>query len=78
MQDTQQTEVETEQTTSVSASFRSAQEQTKTGGAELLCHSVPNRLIEAVNLDVFTETFNMNFYFNYLTRWPECCAAPGC
>ena len=29
---------------------------------------------EAVNLDVFTETFNMNFYFNYLTRWPECCA----
>ncbi|CAK9082645.1 N-terminal acetyltransferase B complex catalytic subunit NAA20 (NatB N-alpha-terminal acetylation complex catalytic subunit) [Durusdinium trenchii] len=28
----------------------------------------------AVNLDVFTETFNMNFYFNYLTRWPECCA----
>ena len=30
--------------------------------------------LEAVNLDVFTETFNMNFYFNYLTRWPECCA----
>ena len=29
---------------------------------------------EAVNLDTWTETFNMNFYFNYLTRWPECCA----
>ncbi|CAE6925432.1 nat5 [Symbiodinium natans] len=28
----------------------------------------------AVNLDTWTETFNMNFYFNYLTRWPECCA----
>eukprot|EP00927_Polykrikos_kofoidii_P062572 TRINITY_DN57389_c0_g1_i1.p1 TRINITY_DN57389_c0_g1~~TRINITY_DN57389_c0_g1_i1.p1 ORF type:complete len:203 (+),score=24.12 TRINITY_DN57389_c0_g1_i1:83-610(+) len=27
-----------------------------------------------VNLDSFTETFNMSFYFNYLTRWPECCA----
>mmetsp|Transcript_24621 Transcript_24621/g.56833 ORF Transcript_24621/g.56833 Transcript_24621/m.56833 type:complete len:175 (-) Transcript_24621:59-583(-) len=26
-----------------------------------------------VNLDVWTETFNMAFYFNYLTRWPECC-----
>eukprot|EP00931_Biecheleriopsis_adriatica_P105287 TRINITY_DN7984_c0_g1_i1.p1 TRINITY_DN7984_c0_g1~~TRINITY_DN7984_c0_g1_i1.p1 ORF type:complete len:177 (+),score=32.32 TRINITY_DN7984_c0_g1_i1:209-739(+) len=28
----------------------------------------------AVNLDTWTETFNMNFYFHYLTRWPECCA----
>eukprot|EP00931_Biecheleriopsis_adriatica_P105288 TRINITY_DN7984_c0_g1_i2.p1 TRINITY_DN7984_c0_g1~~TRINITY_DN7984_c0_g1_i2.p1 ORF type:complete len:177 (+),score=43.63 TRINITY_DN7984_c0_g1_i2:89-619(+) len=28
----------------------------------------------AVNLDTWTETFNMNFYFSYLTRWPECCA----
>ncbi len=37
----------------------------------LQCHCQ----FEAVNLDVFTETFNMNFYFNYLTRWPECCAA---
>mmetsp|Transcript_103229 Transcript_103229/g.205184 ORF Transcript_103229/g.205184 Transcript_103229/m.205184 type:complete len:172 (+) Transcript_103229:93-608(+) len=27
-----------------------------------------------VNLDHWTETFNMAFYFNYLTRWPECCA----
>merc|ERR1711879_576000 len=27
-----------------------------------------------VNLDSFTETFNMAFYFDYLTRWPECCA----
>jgi len=26
-----------------------------------------------VNLDSWTETFNMSFYFNYLTRWPECC-----
>ena len=30
---------------------------------------------EAVNLDPWTETFNMNFYFSYLTRWPECCVA---
>ena len=29
---------------------------------------------EAVNLDTWTETFNMNFYFSYLTCWPECCA----
>ena len=29
---------------------------------------------QAVNLDSFTETFNLNFYFSYLTRWPECCA----
>jgi len=27
-----------------------------------------------VNLDSWTETFSMSFYFNYLTRWPECCA----
>eukprot|EP00427_Karlodinium_veneficum_P041741 CAMPEP_0169273314 /NCGR_PEP_ID=MMETSP1016-20121227/51029_1 /TAXON_ID=342587 /ORGANISM="Karlodinium micrum, Strain CCMP2283" /LENGTH=129 /DNA_ID=CAMNT_0009359607 /DNA_START=1 /DNA_END=386 /DNA_ORIENTATION=+ len=27
----------------------------------------------AVNLDSWTETFNMSFYYNYLTRWPECC-----
>eukprot|EP00747_Dinoflagellata_sp_TGD_P088379 gnl/TRDRNA2_/TRDRNA2_163979_c0_seq1.p1 gnl/TRDRNA2_/TRDRNA2_163979_c0~~gnl/TRDRNA2_/TRDRNA2_163979_c0_seq1.p1 ORF type:complete len:174 (+),score=32.16 gnl/TRDRNA2_/TRDRNA2_163979_c0_seq1:66-587(+) len=26
-----------------------------------------------VNLDTWTETFNMSFYFNYLTRWPELC-----
>jgi len=26
-----------------------------------------------VNLDHWTETFNMSFYLNYLTRWPECC-----
>merc|ERR1719203_1909798 len=28
----------------------------------------------SVNLDTWTETFNMGFYFHYLTQWPECCA----
>ena len=23
-----------------------------------------------VNTDVFTETFNLNFYLSYLSRWP--------
>jgi N-terminal acetyltransferase B complex catalytic subunit len=26
-----------------------------------------------VNLDHFTENFNVNFYLHYLTKWPECC-----
>lgn len=26
-----------------------------------------------INLDVLTETYNMNFYFHYLARWPELC-----
>mmetsp|Transcript_61335 Transcript_61335/g.134392 ORF Transcript_61335/g.134392 Transcript_61335/m.134392 type:complete len:179 (-) Transcript_61335:27-563(-) len=26
-----------------------------------------------VNLDHFTETFNMDFYLSYLNKWPECC-----
>ena len=26
-----------------------------------------------VNLDHFTENFNMNFYLHYLAKWPECC-----
>lgn len=25
-----------------------------------------------VNLDFFTETYNLGFYFEYLCRWPEC------
>ena len=24
-----------------------------------------------VNTDVFTETFNLNFYLTYLAQWPE-------
>merc|ERR1719498_674581 len=27
----------------------------------------------SVNLDSWTETFNMSFYFGYLTQWPEYC-----
>ena len=33
-----------------------------------------------VNLDRFTETFNMPFYLDYLARWPDACAthvSPG-
>ncbi|KAL4442463.1 hypothetical protein ABPG77_005047 [Micractinium sp. CCAP 211/92] len=26
-----------------------------------------------VNLDYFTETYNLNFYLDYLARWPEYC-----
>mmetsp|Transcript_29382 Transcript_29382/g.66408 ORF Transcript_29382/g.66408 Transcript_29382/m.66408 type:complete len:173 (+) Transcript_29382:39-557(+) len=26
-----------------------------------------------VNLDQWTETYNMNFYLHYLVKWPECC-----
>ena len=41
-----------------------------------LLNMAESKSFKAVNLDTFTETFNMNFYFNYLTRWPECCAVP--
>uniref|UniRef100_A0A0G4GH28 N-acetyltransferase domain-containing protein n=1 Tax=Chromera velia CCMP2878 TaxID=1169474 RepID=A0A0G4GH28_9ALVE len=30
-------------------------------------------VITNVNLDAFTETFAMNFYLHYLSKWPECC-----
>lgn len=33
-----------------------------------------------VNLDIFTETYNLPFYLQYLARWPEYCLmaeAPG-
>jgi ribosomal protein S18 acetylase RimI-like enzyme len=29
-----------------------------------------------VNLDIWTETYGLGFYFNYLSRWPDmCCTA---
>lgn len=28
-----------------------------------------------VNLDVFTETYNLGFYLTYLAKWPEYCLA---
>lgn len=31
-----------------------------------------------VNLDILTETYNLNFYLQYLAKWPEyCCVAEG-
>jgi len=33
---------------------------------DLLCFNT-------VNLDYFTETYNLNFYMQYLARWPEYC-----
>ncbi|KAH7647014.1 hypothetical protein FG379_002705 [Cryptosporidium bovis] len=29
--------------------------------------------INRVNLDYFTETYNINYYGNYLSTWPELC-----
>eukprot|EP00919_Chromeraceae_sp_WS-2016_P036531 GHVR01086759.1.p1 GENE.GHVR01086759.1~~GHVR01086759.1.p1 ORF type:complete len:179 (+),score=34.53 GHVR01086759.1:70-606(+) len=29
--------------------------------------------ITNINLDEYTETFGMNFYYHYLSKWPECC-----
>ena len=29
--------------------------------------------INRVNLDGFTETYNINYYGNYLSKWPELC-----
>ena len=26
------------------------------------------------NSDVLTETYNMNFYYTYLARWPDMCS----
>lgn len=31
------------------------------------------RRFQNINFDMWTETFNMNFYLSYLTRWPELC-----
>ncbi|KAH9981413.1 N-acetyltransferase [Lactifluus volemus] len=29
-----------------------------------------------INLDIWTETYGLGFYFNYLSRWPDmCCTA---
>ncbi|KAK9812391.1 hypothetical protein WJX73_007027 [Symbiochloris irregularis] len=27
----------------------------------------------SVNLDYFTETYNLSFYLSYLAKWPEYC-----
>jgi N-terminal acetyltransferase B complex catalytic subunit len=29
--------------------------------------------ISSTNLDHFTETYNIGFYLEYLTKWPELC-----
>lgn len=29
--------------------------------------------ISSTNLDHLTETYNIGFYLEYLTRWPELC-----
>lgn len=29
--------------------------------------------ISSTNLDHFTETYNISFYLEYLTKWPELC-----
>ncbi|GJE89915.1 GNAT family N-acetyltransferase [Phanerochaete sordida] len=28
-----------------------------------------------INLDIWTETYGINFYLNYLARWPDLCCA---
>ena len=28
-----------------------------------------------INLDILTETFNVNFYGKYIIKWPEYCIA---
>ncbi|KAF8504056.1 acyl-CoA N-acyltransferase [Hysterangium stoloniferum] len=28
-----------------------------------------------INLDILTETYNISFYLNYLSRWPDICCA---
>jgi ribosomal protein S18 acetylase RimI-like enzyme len=30
-------------------------------------------LISSTNLDHLTETYNIGFYMEYLTKWPELC-----
>jgi N-terminal acetyltransferase B complex catalytic subunit len=30
-------------------------------------------LISSTNLDHLTETYNISFYMEYLTKWPELC-----